>query len=163
MLDWIKTGGLGARLRDRRVTASLTLALAAAMTGPVAADSSFVELAACTGGPVGTEFGCTAEEMMAALSGLEPAWGYRLRDSADTEAYAIVSVLGSLQQGFESWASGKCDRAQELAYSAGEIWTWYVSIGEDANEQGAIDFSTVKNFTDTAIMFLSDPQPGSCP
>lgn len=139
------------------------ITLAALLSAPVSAESSFVELAACGQAPIGAEGGCTPAEAMEALSGLEPAWGYRLRDSADTEAYAIVSVLGALQQGFDHWASGNCDSAQELAYSAGEIWLWYISLGDDATEQGAIDYNTMRNFTDTAIAFLSEPLPGSCP
>ena len=142
---------------------AVSIAFVALFGGPVLADSSFVELAACGAAPIATEGGCTASEAMEALSGLEPEWGYRLKASAGVEAYAMVSVLGSLQQGFESWATGNCDRAQELAYGAGEIWTWYISMSDDATEQGAIDFSTVQNFTDLAIGFLSEPQPGSCP
>jgi len=140
--------------------ASLVLATVAA---PAFAQSSFVEIAECGLYPIGTEGGCSPAQAAEALSGIEPAWGYRLRDSAGVEAFALVTVLGELREGLGLWASGNCEEAQLAAYSADEIWTWYIALGENMNEQGAIDFAAMKNFTDKTIAFLSDPENGSCP
>lgn len=130
---------------------------------PALAQSSFVEIAECGLYPISTEGGCSPAEAAEALSGIEPAWGYRLRDSAGVEAYALVSVLGELHEGFRLWASGNCDQAQTAAYSASEIWAWYIQPGPNMNEQGAIDLAAMTNFTEKAIAFLSDPENGSCP
>ena len=140
----------------------LATALAASPAWAVA-QSSYPELEACALGPFGTEGACTASDAYDALQMIEPEWGYRLRASAGVDAFAIVWILGELRSGLEAFGAGDCALAEEIAYSASETWTWYVSPSDDMTDQGAVDLAAVQGFVNQTVGFLSKPRRGWLP
>lgn len=147
----------------RLVNVLLVCLVGLAAVPAAAAQSTFPQLAECSLRPLEAEGACTATEAHAALEGLEPEWGYRLRSSAGVDAFAIVSVLSELKLGLEVFGAGDCARAEEHAYAASEIWTWYVTASQNMTEQGAIDLAVVSNFLNQTVDFLSNPEAGACP
>ncbi len=132
---------------------ALSLAVLAMMGGPAAADTSFPWFSECLG-DIGTET-CSPELALSTLDGLEPAWGYHFRP-AGGDAFAIVTVLGTIQRGLRNRIEGgDCIENEELAYYAGDVWAMYVSLDEDMSEGMAIDFSVVSHFVDKGIAYIA--------
>lgn len=114
-------------------------------------------LSDCADHALGTEF-CSPETALAMLDGIEPAWGNRFDRDAP---YAIVSVLGALQQGLaDRIETGTCEAGELAAYEADELWAWYIGdVAEGVPISYEMEFSVLRRYTENVIFYLSN---GGC-